>query len=193
MGIVEINISMSVDGFMTGPNLSEHPGLGEGGEILHDWVWREDTDRALQENLFGPAGAVLTSRKVYEFTGGWGDSGFYRMPVFVLTHRPHEVVVKDETTFTFVTDGAEQAVALAREAAGEKKVHVMGGATVVQQILVAGLADELLLHVAPVLLGSGTPLFEHIGGPIQLERMEVTESACATHLRFRVVKPELTA
>jgi dihydrofolate reductase len=185
---IEINISMSVDGFVTGPNINEHPGLGEGGEILHGWLAEDDSQKILRENLFDPAGAVLTSRKVFDGTGGWGDDGFYRMPVFVLTHRPHQVIVKGQTTFTFVTDGIKHAIALAADAAGDKKVHVMGGASVIQQALSAGLADELLLHVAPVLLGAGTALFEHLGGPIQLERMEVAESRFATHLRFRVVK-----
>jgi dihydrofolate reductase len=109
-------------------------------------------------------------------------------PVFVLTHRPHEVIVKGETTFTFVTEGIRHAVELAAAAAGDKKVHVMGGASVIQQVLKAGLADELLLHVAPVLLGDGTALFAHIGGPIEMENIEAAQSRCATHLRFRVVK-----
>jgi dihydrofolate reductase len=150
VAIVEVNISMSVDGFVTGPNLSEHPGLGEGGEILHSWVWKEDSEKILRQNLFDPAGAVITSRKVFDDTGGWGDDGLYQMPVFVLTHRPHEVLIKGDTTFTFVTGGVEEAVAQAVTAAGDKKVHVMGGASVIQQILTAGLADELLLHVAPL-------------------------------------------
>jgi dihydrofolate reductase len=125
---------------------------------------------------------------VFDGTGGWGEDGFYRMPVFVLTHRPHEVIVKGETTFTFVTEGIRHAVEQAATAAGEKKVHVMGGASVIQQVLTAGLADELLLHVAPILLGDGTALFEHIDGPVQLENMEAVQSRHATHLRFRVVK-----
>jgi dihydrofolate reductase len=188
MTIVEINISMSVDGFVTGPNLNKYPGLGEGGDILHDWLGEDDPQQILRENLFAVAGAVITSRKVFDGTGGWGDDGFYRMPVFVLTHRPHEVVAKGKTTFTFVTEGIEHAVALASAAAGDKKVHVMGGASVIQQILNAGLADELLLHAAPVLLGEGTQLFEHIGGPIRLESMKVVQSRCATHLSYRVVR-----
>jgi dihydrofolate reductase len=188
MASVEINISMSVDGFVTGPNLDEHPGLGENGEILHAWVEEGDRQEILHRYLFGPAGAVVTSRKVYDMTGGWGEDGFYRMPVFVVTHHPHEEIVKGDTTFTFVNGGIERAVALAARAAGEKKVHVMGGASIVQQILNAGLADELLLHVAPILLGAGTPLFEHVGGPIRLERLEVMESRFATHMGFRVVR-----
>ncbi len=108
--------------------------------------------------------------------------------IVVLTHRPHDVVVKGETTFTFVTDGIESAIAQARAAAGDKKVHVMGGASVIQQALQAGLVDSLHLHVAPVVLGAGTRLFDNLTKPIELERTEVVESQFGTHLRFRVLK-----
>jgi len=188
MGRVEVDISISVDGFVTGPN-EEGAGLGEGGEILHAW-FRQDPDgpRLLDDALFATSGAVITSRKVYDGMGGWGDTGFYRMPVFVLTHRPHDVVVKGETTFTFVTEGIGSAIAQARAAAADRKVHVMGGASVIQQALKAGLVDSLHLHVAPVVLGAGTRLFDNLTDPIELERTEVVESQFATHLRFRIVK-----
>jgi len=180
---------MSVDGFITGPNLDEYPGLGRGGEILHAWVRRDpDSARLLDDALFATAGAVITSRKIYEGTGGWGDDGLYRMPVFVLTHRPHDEVVKGETTFTFVTEGIESAIAKARAVAGDKKVHVMGGASLIQQALQAGQVDSLHLHVAPVVLGAGTRLFDNLTEPIELERTEVVESQFATHLRFRIIK-----
>jgi len=189
VSLVEVDISMSVDGFITGPNLEEYPGLGRGGEILHAWVHRDpDSARLLDDALFASAGAVVTSRKIYDGTGGWGDDGLYRRPVFVLTHRPHDVVVKGETTFTFVTDGIESAISHARAAAGEKQVHIMGGASVIQQALQAGLVDSLHLHVAPVVLGAGTTLFDNLTETIQLERTEVVESQFATHLRFRVVR-----
>ena len=188
MGPVEVEISMSVDGFITGPN-EEGAGLGEGGEILHAWFRRDpDGPRLLDDALFATSGAVITSRKIYDGTEGWGDDGFYRMPVFVLTHRPHDVVVKGETSFTFVTEGVESAIAQARAAAGDKKVHVMGGASVIQQALQAGLVDSLHLHVAPVVLGAGTRLFDNLTEPIELERTEVVESQFGTHLRFRVLK-----
>ena len=185
MAKVEANISMSLDGFITGPNLNRYPGLGEGGEILHAWTdERRSMDFAMGEER-QIAGSVITSRKVYDETGGWdAEDGFYRMPVFVVTHRPHEVVVKGETTFRFVTEGIEQAIV----AAGDKRVHIMGGASIIQQALAAGPVDELFLHVAPVILNSGTWLFEHLGGPIQLERAEVVESRHATHLRYRILK-----
>jgi dihydrofolate reductase len=103
----------------------------------------------------------------------------------VLTHRPHDVVVREETTFTFVTEGIESAIAQARAAAGDKKVHIMGGASVIQQALKAGLVDSLHLHVAPIILGAGTRLFDNLTQPIELERTELVESQFATHLRFR--------
>jgi dihydrofolate reductase len=185
---VEANISMSLDGFVTGPKLDRYPGLGEGGDILHAWTGESrGMDFAIGEER-QIAGAVITSRKVFDETGGWGDDGFYLMPVFVVTHRPHDVVVKGETTFTFVTEGIEHAVEQAIVAAGNRLVHIMGGASIIQQVLAAGLVDELFLHVAPVILIRGTRLFEHLGGPIQLERAEVIESRHATHLRYRILK-----
>jgi dihydrofolate reductase len=188
MAKVEANISMSLDGFVTGPNLDRHPGLGESGSVLHAWT---NESRAM-DFAFGEerqiAGSIITSRKVYDETSGWAaENGFYRLPVFVVTHRPHDVVVKGETTFTFVTEGIEHAIEQASVAAGDKLVHIMGGASIIQQALAAGLVDELFLHVAPIILTSGTRLFEHLGGPIQLERTEVIESSHATHLRFRIL------
>jgi dihydrofolate reductase len=188
MSKVEANISMSLDGFVTGPNLDTFPGLGEGGDILHAWIGEDRAmDFAMGEER-QIAGSIVTSRKVYDLTGGWGEDGFYRLPVFVVTHRPHEVVVKGETTFTFVSEGIEQAIEQAIAAAGDKRVHIMGGASIIQQALAAGLVDELFLHVAPVILNDGTPLFEHLGGPIRLERSEVIESRHSTHLRYRILK-----
>jgi dihydrofolate reductase len=175
MGPVEVEISMSVDGFITGPN-EEGAGLGEGGEILHAWFFQDpDHERLADDALFATSGAVVTSRKIYDGMEGWGETGFYRMPVFVLTHRPHDVVVKGETTLTFVTEGIESAIAQAQAAAREKKVHIMGGATVIQQALNAGLVDSLHLHVATIILGAGTRLFDNLTEPIELERTEVVE------------------
>src|SRR4051812_34294746 len=189
MSAVEVEISISVDGFITGPNTHEYPGLGEGGEVLHAWLWHDpDGPRLLDDALFATSGAVVTSRKVYDLTEGWGEDGFYKMPVFVLTHRPHDPVVKGDTVFTFVTEGIEHAITQARAAAGEKKVHIMGGATVIQQALNAGLVDTVHLHIAPVVLGAGTRLFDNLVHPIQLERTETVDSEFGTHLRFRIVE-----
>lgn len=186
MGLVEASISMSLDGFITGPD-EPGAGLGSGGDVLHYWFTKDPAGPDLLDDaLFATAGAVVTSRKIYDGMNGWGDTGFYRMPVFVLTHRPRDVVVKGDTTFTFVTGGIESAITQARAAAGEKNVHIMGGASIIQQALAAGLVDSLQLHLAPVVLTGGTRLFENLTEPISLERTQIVESQHATHLRFRV-------
>ena len=192
MGVVEVDISMSVDGFITGPN-EQGAGLGEGGELLHAWIWRDpDGPRLLDDALFTSAGAVITSRKVYDGTDGWGEDDFYELPVFVLTHRPHDMVVKGRTVFTFVTDGIEQAVALARAAADEKKVHIMGGASVIQQALDAGLVDSVHLHIAAIVLVPA-PSCSTTSPTDRAERTEVVESQFATHLRFQVIHTDRPA
>lgn len=187
MAIVEVEISISVDGFVSGPNTDRFPGLGEGGDVLHAWLAEPEGQKIVAE-VFGAAGSVLTSRAVYDGVAGWGDDPPYRMPVFVLTHRPHEMVVKGETTFTFVADGIEAAIAQAAAAAGAKKVHILGGASVIQQALNAGLVDQIHLHVAPILLAAGTPLFANLRRQIRLEPLDMVETSAARHLRYRVVK-----
>lgn len=187
MALIEVDISVSVDGYVTGPEPGVHGGLGKGGEILHAW-FGNDVGRRIVGDIFAATGAVVTSRKVYEDTGGWGEDGLYRMPVFVVTHRPHDPVVKGDTTFTFVTDGVEAALTRAAQAAAGQRVYVMGGASIVQQALRTGLVDQLHLHVAPVLLGAGTPLFDHLGSPLGLERLGTRDTPGATHLTYRVVR-----
>jgi dihydrofolate reductase len=186
VAIVEVDISMSVDGFVTGPDVDKWPGLGNGGERLHAWL-EHDEGRRLSEATFAASGAVVTSRLVYELTGGWGDDGFYRMPVFVVTHRPHKAVRKGDTTFTFVTGGVAAAIEAAAVAAGDKRVHVMGGASIVQQALRTGLVDHLRLHIAPLLLGSGTALFDGAGP--ELEHLDTVDTPEATHVTYQVGQP----
>jgi dihydrofolate reductase len=125
---------------------------------------------------------------VYEDTGGWGSDGLYGMPVFVVTHRPQKPVVKGDTTFTFVTEGIESAVARAAEAAGDKRVYVMGGASIIQQSLRAGLVDQLRLNLVPILLGAGTTLFDHLDSPVRLERLDVRDEPVATLLTYKVLR-----
>jgi dihydrofolate reductase len=188
MALIEANISMSVDGYVTGPGVDQRPGLGDGGEALHAWIGDEE-GRQLMRASFAVSGAVITSRKVYEDTSGWADEdGFFGMPVFVVTHQAQEPVSKGETTFTFVTGGVEVAIVRAAEAAGDKLVHIMGGASIIQQALAAGLVDQLRLHVAPVLLGAGTPLFDHLAVPLQLEQLQTLVTPGATHLTYRVIR-----
>ena len=215
MGKVVLDISMSLDGFIAGPNPTLEEPLGAGGERLHEWTfglasWRERhgesggartaDDEVVAESL-AATGAVVMGRRM--FSGGegawevdpnadgwWGETPPFHAPVFVVTHHAREPLeMREGTTFTFVTDGVEGAVEQAREAAREKDVLVAGGASLAQQVLGAGLLDELQIHLTPVLLGGGTRLLEHVDPDIRLEPTRVIESAAVTHLRFEVVTP----
>jgi dihydrofolate reductase len=205
------DISISLDGFVAGPNATLEEPLGEGGEQLHEWTvrlasWRErhgmsggeaGPDDDVARESIGAAGAFLMGRRM--FSGGqgpwaddpkadawWGDEPPFRVPVFVLTHHPREPVEKQGgTTYTFVTDGIESALERARDAAGDKRVEIAGGASVIQQYLNAGLVDDFQLHVVPVLLGGGVRLFEKERGDLEL--MRVVGSPTVTHLSYRVV------
>ena len=121
------------------------------------------------------------------WTGWWGEDPPFRMPVFVLTHHEREPLTLSDTTFTFVTDGIESALEQARAAGGDRDVRVAGGPSTINQYLAAGLLDELYLHIAPVVLGGGERLLEHVGNPT-LEPVEVVASPKATHIRYRVVR-----
>ena len=199
MGKVLGGITMSLDGFVTGPNDRLGAGLGDGGERLHYWVfggpWRygkesgsaTGADKDYIEETFASAGAWLVGRTMHDVVDGWGDDPGFGVPVYVVTHRPHETVAKGDTTFEFVTEGKDTALERARAAAGEKNVLVMGGADLLRQYLAAGVVDELTLTVAPVLLGAGKRLFDGIERiDIAFERTDVIESPYATHLRYRV-------
>jgi len=200
MGKVLAGITLSLDGYVTGPDDRPGAGLGEGGERLHYWVFggpwsyddgprgkAADVDQAYLDEVFSSGGAWIVGRTMHDIVDGWGDDPGFGVPVFVVTHRPHETVVKGDTTFEFVTGGITEALARAREAAGEKNVIVMGGADLLRQYLDAGLVDELTLTLAPVLLGAGKRLFDGIDSTdIAFERFAVVESPFATHLRFRV-------
>jgi dihydrofolate reductase len=219
MGKVFADISVSLDGFVAGPNPSIEDPLGEGGERLHEWVlelasWREPhglaggitgPDDEVMKEAFENVGAVVMGRRMFgggdgewgdpawgdqPWEGWWGDDPPFHAPVFVLTHHAREPLAKQGgTTFTFVTEGIESAVEQAREAAGDKDVWVAGGADVVQQSLRAGLLDEIQIHVAPILLGGGTRLFDDlVDVPIQLEKTRVIDSPDVTHLKYRVSK-----
>jgi dihydrofolate reductase len=193
---VKADISISLDGFIEGAR----------GDVdrLHQWVyelesWREahgmeggetGSDSDVLAEIFENTGAVLMGRTMFDVSEEpWGDEPPFRMPVFVLTHRPRETLVKQGgTTFHFVTDGLESALAQARAVAGEKDVAVAGGASIFQQLIKAGLLDEIQVHVVPVLLGAGTRLFGHLDAPFELECSRVLESPVVTHLRYRVVR-----
>jgi len=209
---LRFQISASLDGFVAGPNPSEEQPLGEGGEQLHDWVikleaWRKPHGReggetnassAIIEEALDNVGATIMGRKMFgggpgpwgndPWGGWWGDEPPFHTPVFVLTHHEREPLEKEGgTTFHFVTDGIKSALARAKEAAGGKDVSLGGGADVAQQYLAAGLIDEMLLNVVPVLLGDGTRLFEgHAGADVGFEQVEVVEAPDVAHLRYRV-------
>jgi dihydrofolate reductase len=213
MTTLRLDISISLDGFVAGPNRTVEQPLGEGGMQLHDWVfglasWMEShgiegegatgpDDDLVREQLAQPA-AVLMGRRMFSggagpweddpmANGWWGAKPPFGMPVFVLTHHARETLVLGDTSFVFVTDGIDSAYEQARAAAGEKDIAVAGGASVAQQCLRAGLLDELQVHIAPVLLGEGVRLFDG-GDRGRLEVVRVVDSPAVTHVKYRVVK-----
>jgi dihydrofolate reductase len=193
MSKVVFDISMSLDGFMTAANQRPEEPLGEGGEQLHRWAFGEDpSDREVLTGGASSLGAVICGRRTYDDSLPWwgadGPTGPARVPVFVLSHDEPADTPAD-SVYTFVTGGIEDALKQTREAAGDKDVTVMGGADTGQQFVRAGLVDELSIHLIPVLFGSGTRMFDHLGDePVQLENLGSVQTAAATHLPFRVVK-----
>ncbi|MFJ8060408.1 dihydrofolate reductase family protein [Streptomyces sp. NPDC096142] len=185
-------MSMSLDGFVTGPDDTRAHPLGIGGDRLHQWVRdMDDADAKVLAEMADEIGAVLMGRHSYDISegeGGWGDGGpVGKVPCVVLTHHapdPADVVAPD--VFTFVTDGIESAVARAKATAHGRTVGVHGAA-VAQQALNAGLLDEVHIMLVPVLLGAGKRLFDHLGGPVELRRLWSRESPDITHLRFEVL------
>jgi dihydrofolate reductase len=203
------NISMSLDGYVAGPDATLDEPLGRGGERLHEWAFRLKTFRETHGTKGGEtgpdddivkewvegSGAVVMGRRMFSGGAGpweadpnaggwWGDEPPFRAPVFVLTHHRRERVEKGGgTSYAFVTDGIEAALEQARAAAGDKDVQLGGGADVVRQYLNAGLLDELNVHVAPVLLGGGVRLFDGVT-PSELELVRVVESPYVAHLRY---------
>lgn len=213
MGRVFVDISMSLDGFVAGPNPTLEEPLGEGGERLHEWVFeleswrgphgleggRKDQDSDVLDEAFKRAGAVVMGRRMFsggsgawaddpKADGWWGEEPPFHGPVFVVTHHEREPLPRQGgTTFTFVTDGVAAAIEQARRAAGGKDVALGGGAAVIQQGLRAGLVDDLQLHVVPLLLGGGVRLFEGLDvAGLHLTKSRVIDSPQVTHLKFEV-------
>jgi dihydrofolate reductase len=193
---VVAGITTSVDGYITGPNDGPGKGLGEGGERLHYWVfggpWTyadeqrgEPTgeDAAWLAEVASRVGAVVGGRGTYEAARHWGDQNPWGLPFFIVTHRPEEEPEGGE--FTFVS-GVEAAVERALEAAGNKDVHVMGGAQIIRQALEAGIVDELSIIIAPVVLGGGKRLFEGFSQSLDLEPLGARQSQFATFIDYRL-------
>jgi dihydrofolate reductase len=196
MAKVVAGITMSVDGYITGPNDGPGKGLGDGGERLHYWVfggpWTyadepkgEPTgeDAAWLAEVTSTVGAVVGGRGTYEAARHWGDKNPWGLPFFIVTHRPQEEPEGGE--FTFVS-GVEAAVERALESAAGKDVQIMGGAEIIRQALEAGIVDELTIIVAPVILGGGKRLFEGFSESLNLEHLGVRQSPFATFIDYRL-------
>lgn len=211
---IRIDNAISVDGFTAGPNQGPDTPMGERGMGLHTWQFEAGVHEAAGAGEPAPAdaspdaqivfdhfagiGAYIMGRKMFgggtgpwstdePWDGWWGEEPPYRTPVFVLTHHPREPLVLGKTTFTFVTEGPEEALRLAREAAGDADIRIAGGASVVAQYLTMGVVDELQLHVSPVLLGSGESPFGGVDpASVGLTIDCVVASEKVTHIRYRV-------
>ncbi|SME98239.1 dihydrofolate reductase family protein [Pseudogulbenkiania subflava] len=204
MSTVFFDVAVSLDGYIAGPHAHPHNPLGNGGRGLHQWMFQTATfherlggsggeaspDDALVRHVFERAGAYVLGRRMFdEGEVGWPENAPFRAPVFVLTHSAREPWVRPGgTTFYFVTDGIESALAQARAAAAGKDVRISGGADTIRQYLAAGLIDEFTLHLAPVLLGGGVGLFEQLGpDQLKVEQTTVSHSPLATHINYRVI------
>jgi dihydrofolate reductase len=201
---VRVDMTISLDGFVCGLEAQKPPYLDDGFFRVTKWIVKyfdgvgaaeNPAEAALVAERVDQTGAYVLGRRMYDSAGDhWSEEAPYHVPTFVVTHREHaSVPLKDGTTFHFVTDGVVDAIERAKEAAAaqgpDKKVHVSGGADIVQQALAAGLVDELHIHIAPVLLGQGTRLFDHLpDGIVELDKYRVLDAADATHLSFRIKK-----
>jgi dihydrofolate reductase len=193
MGKVISEISMSLDGYITGPNVRAGNGMGDGGESLHDWRFdaKTETDAAIEDEINSTTGAVILGKGMFDVGfEPWGDPPPFRMPVFVITHEARDPLpMQGGTTYIFVSEGIEAALDQARAAAGDKNVGIWGGAHIIRQYLEAGLLDEMRIHLVPILLGGGVRLFEDLNPEgIELKRAPSLETPGATHLRFEVLK-----
>jgi dihydrofolate reductase len=216
MSEVHVSLTVSVDGFVAGPNQSVDNPMGEGTSTLHAWLFASDAfreshglppegdgtpavDAVVFEEMLG-ASAFVMGRNMFgggpgpwnteePWNGWWGEEPPYHAPVFVLTHYPREPLTLGDTTFTFVTDGIESAIAQAKEAAGDGYVSLAGGAKAIQQGLVAGLVDEIQVNISPVILGAGERLFDNLGtARPQLTIDRVIDAPGVTHVKYRVTR-----
>jgi dihydrofolate reductase len=196
MSRVVCDISVSADGYVAGPNQTRDKPFGDGPtERLHSWMFDTPDENAAEVNKIVSAGAFVMGRNMFgpirgewdlDWRGWWGEEPPYHGPVFVLTHyaRP-PLTMQGGTTFTFVTDGIESALALARAAAGEQNVAIAGGATTINQYLRAGYIDELRTHVAPVVIGAGERLFDGVP-PQDLQLASARSASLVTHITYQI-------
>jgi dihydrofolate reductase len=211
--MLKMNMTMSLDGYVAGPNQSRETPLGEGGEELHNWVvglrsfhemsgmegGETGVDDDVEREDFANIGATIMGRNMFgpirgpwgeeDWRGWWGDDPPYHHPVFVLTHHAREpLVMQGGTTFYFVTDGIESALRRAQEAAGDTDVELAGGASVVQQYLRAGLLEQFDLHIVPMLLGSGERLLDNLDSGVKLEQVRAISGSGVTHIKYRAIR-----
>ncbi len=195
MGMITTEFTISLDGFIAGPN--------DDIRDIFGWYTSGDTafsvegappfkvSRASAEFLqanWSRGGAIVTGRRDFDVSNAWGGKAIMGLPMFIVTHAPPAEWSGPESPFTFVSEGVSRAIELARAAAGDKDIGV-GGTQIVQQAFRAGLIDEIILHQVPVLLGAGIRLFDKLGPqPIKLEKLQVLDTPDVTHLRFRVIK-----
>ena len=189
-GKLIFDISMSLDGFIAGKNISAEQPMGDSGMRLHDWIFggKTEIDKKVLDEIIENSGAVIVGGRTYHIAikDAWGGVSPFTIPAFVLSENVPE---KIPAGFTFISSSIETAVTEARAVAGHKNIWVMGGAAIGRQYIKSGLLDEIHIHLIPVLLGEGIPLFDHSGTKyVELERIEVIESPAATHLKFRVIK-----
>ncbi len=199
MAKVAVALTMSLDGYVAGPNDGKDLPLGEGGEALFEWYFNGDTPSRHYDRFrlskrsaevfdagIDSCGAVVTGRRTYDIANAWGGDGpVPGRPLFVLTHNVPAEVPETSVPYTFVTDGIQSAIEQAKVVAGDKYVG-LAGSQAAQQCLRAGLLDEIWLAVVPLLLGGGVRLFDHIGGPVRLETINVVDAPGVTHLSYRV-------
>ncbi|WP_448808207.1 dihydrofolate reductase family protein [Agromyces bauzanensis] len=212
---VFLEMTMTVDGFVTAPGVSrEHP-LGVGGERVHAWILGlferssgatgiipeqdgvlvgspEHVDRLIAARIFNRTGAFVMGRRTFDAGEElWGERTVFGLrPCFVVTDEPHDPIMRGRSRFEFVTDGVGEAVRRAGLVASAAPVTVLGNAAIAREVLLGGLVDELRLHLVPVLLGTGERLFPEVQGqPVELELLRVERGALATHLRYRVIRP----
>jgi dihydrofolate reductase len=196
MSRVTCGVSMSLDGFIAGHNMTlENPFGDVSPKLINKWMFDEPQKNKAEKDALVSAGAYIMGRNMFgpkdlqsdpSWKGWWGDTPPYHAPVFVLSHTEHEPIpMKGGTTFYFVTDGIESAMKQAQAAAGTKDVAIAGGAEVINQYLAAGLIDELWLHITPVTIGSGQQLFKDTPG-IKLKPVEVRTTDLVTHIKYSI-------